>query len=344
MILLKHFKTFYILILFSLGIFVTSTSFAQQKPYDSIVVFGGSLSDPGNAFVVLSDPSSFGFDETCSPLTPMNVPPYDTLDDLFVPDGVYAIGGHHVSNGATWVEELARNKGLAGSVRPALRNNGMKAQNYAVGGARANDYPCRFNLSNQLQAYLAKSPVVSADTLFIFDLGGNDLRDALIGLLYGLPAEPTITGAITKIGNAIGTLYYQGARQFLLMNVPDIGKTPAVQILDSIYPDVPIAAIATGLTDAFNFQLLNLQGNLMNLYSGMDIRTFDAYTLLNSIISNPDDYGIEVTNVPCVTPNIAPYKCTNPDTYLFWDGLHPTKAVHKIMAHDAAEVLYTPTP
>ncbi|MDH5661280.1 MAG: hypothetical protein OEY65_09800, partial [Gammaproteobacteria bacterium] len=111
MILLKHCKTFYMLILFSLGILFTSTLLAQQKPYDSIVVFGSSLSDPGNAFVVLSDPSSFGFDETCGLLTRMNVPPYDTLDDLFIPDGTYAIGGHHVSNGATWVELLARNKG-----------------------------------------------------------------------------------------------------------------------------------------------------------------------------------------------------------------------------------------
>lgn len=339
MFLFKHVKTLCTLILFSLGIFVTSTSLAQQKSYDSIVVFGDSLSDSGNAFIVLSNPSRFGFDETCNPLTPMNVPPYSTLDDLFVPDGTYAIGGHHVSNGATWVEQLARSKGLAGFVRPALRSDGMKARNYAVGGARANDYSCSFNLSNQFDAYLANSPVVSADTLFIFELGGNDMRDALVNL----PSDPApiIASAITNIGNAIGTLYSLGARQFLLMNIPDIGQTPAVQILDSIYPG--LANAATGLTNAFNFHLLGLQGNL-NLYPDMNVRIFDAYTLLNSIISNPDNYGIEVTDVPCVTPNIAPYKCTNPDTYLFWDGLHPTKAVHKIMAHDAADVLYTPTP
>ena len=339
MILIKHFKTFCVLVLLFLGMFVSSASFAQKKPYDSIVVFGGSLSDPGNAFIVLSDPSRFGFDETCNPLSPLNVPPYDTLDDLFIPDGVYATGGHHVSNGATWVEQLARNKGLAGFVRPALRNIEMKASNYAVGGARANDYPCRFNLSSQLEAYLAKFSVVSADTLFIFELGGNDVRDALVGL----PGDPTpiISGAITNIGSAIGTLYNLGARQFLLMNVPDIGQTPALKILDSAYPGLAIAA--TSLSKAFNFQLAALQGSL-NSYNDMDVRIFDVYGLLNAIIESPEDYGIEVTDVPCVTPNIAPYKCTNPDTYLFWDGLHPTKAVHKIMAHAADEVLYAPTP
>ena len=85
-----------------------------------------------------------------------------------------------------------------------------------------------------------------------------------------------------------------------------------------------------------------MQSQLNFLYPGMDIRIFDAHTLLNSIIANPADYDIDVVNVPCVTPNVAPYKCSNPDTYLFWDGLHPTKAVHKIMADTAAEVLFIP--
>lgn len=339
MILIKHFRALCMLVLFSLIIFVATDSFAQQKPYDSIVVFGGSLSDTGNAFVTLSDPSRFGYDESCNPGTPMNVPPYDALDDFLVPDGPYAIGGHHFSNGPTWVEELARNKGLAGFVRPALGNDGIKARNYAVGGARANDFPCRFNLSDQLETYLGDFSEASADALFIFELGGNDMRDALVGL-PGDPA-PIIVNAISNIGSTIGILHSLGARHFLLMNVPDIGQTPSVQILDGIYPG--LAAAATSLTDAFNYQLAALQGNL-NSYPDMDVRIFDASTLLNAIIDNPDAYGIEVTDVPCVTPNVPPYKCTNPDTYLFWDGLHPTRVVHEIMAHDAAEVLYTLLP
>jgi phospholipase/lecithinase/hemolysin len=46
-----------------------------------------------------------------------------------------------------------------------------------------------------------------------------------------------------------------------------------------------------------------------------------------------------LTDTPCITPEVEPYKCSKPDTYLFWDGLHPTKAVHKIAGYEAVNVL-----
>ena len=52
------------------------------------VVFGDSLSDPGNAFVLLRD---------------AEIPPFDSL----IPDAPYARGAFHFSNGPTWVEQLS---------------------------------------------------------------------------------------------------------------------------------------------------------------------------------------------------------------------------------------------
>ena len=159
--------------------------------------------------------------------TPANVPPYDALDDLLIPDGSYARGGHHVTNGATWIEQLARGKGLSGNVRPALSNTGTQASNYAVGGARASDFPCRFNLDDQLDAYLEDFPETSAETLIVIEIGSNDVRDALAAQNPGI-----ITAALGNIGGAIDMLYEQGARKFLLVNVPPIGETPAVKMID----------------------------------------------------------------------------------------------------------------
>lgn len=318
-------------ILMALGL-VGTVSLAQEKQFDRIVVFGSSLSDSGNAFVILSNPQDYGFDESCNLGTPANMPPYDQLDAFLIPDGTYARGGHHVSNGATWVEQFARGKGLSGSTKSAFGNEGIKASNYAVGGARAVDYPCRFNLSNQLVAYEQDALKITEKTLFVFEIGGNDVRDAL-----ATQNPDILANALYNIANTIEVLYSQGARKFLLVNVPAIGKTPAINTLNAIIPGVADAANA--LSQGFNANLMSLQVLLNGILPNVDIRTLDLYTLLNEIIDSPENFGITNTTDACVTPNVAPFTCKNPDSYLFWDGIHPTKVGHEIMAQKAAEVL-----
>ena len=325
-----------ILTVFTALLLVATVSSAKEKQFDRIVVFGSSLSDPGNAFVLLSNPQDYGIDAFCDLGTPANTPPYDQLDDFLIPDGTYARGGHHVSNGATWIEQFARGRGLSGDTRPALGNEGTKASNYAVGGARAvEDYPCRFNLSDQLAAYHQDSLTITEKTLFVIEIGGNDIRDALA------TPDPSIIGiALHNIANTIGILYSQGARQFLLVNVPALGETPAVKIIETMIPGAVDGA--NMLTQVFNTNLGGLQYSLNSndiLFPGIDIRMLDLYTLLNEIIDTPEDFGITNTEDACITPGVAPFTCKNPDSYLFWDGIHPTKVVHDIMAQKAAEVI-----
>ena len=321
-----------ILSIFAALLLVATVSSAKEKQFDRIIVFGSSLSDSGNAFTILSDSQAYGFDESCNIGTPSNVPPYDKLDDFLIPDGSYAIGGHHITNGATWVEQFSRSKGLSGDTRPALGNEGTKASNYAVGGARVADKPCRFNLSNQLMAYEQDAMLPTENTLFVLEIGGNDVRDALA------TQDPTIIGyALHTIAYTIETLYAQGARKFLLVNVPAIGETPALKKLDTMIPGVAVAA--NFLTSEFNSNLGVYQNLLNDTLADVDIRTLDLQTLLNDIIANPESFGITNTEDACITPDVAPFTCKNPDSYLFWDGIHPTKVVHGIMAQKAAEVL-----
>jgi phospholipase/lecithinase/hemolysin len=305
---------------------------APRSSIDRIVAFGTSLTDTGNAFIWLSEPEN----RSCG--TALNVPPYDALDDLLVPDGPYAVGGHHFTNGDTWIEGMARYLALAGNVRPALRDSATEATNYAVGGARAvAGYPCRFNLPEQVSTYLSDFPQTSPQSLVVIEIGGNDVRDALVMAASGRDPAPTIADALGSMADSIGQLYAHGARKFLLLNVPDIGKTPAVRGIGQT------AIFFGGLISAnYNAGLASVVGGLQTLLPGVDIRVLDINETLNEVVANAGTYGFANATDACVTPNQPPFRCAKPDTYVFWDGIHPTKALHAIVAQQAIALISAP--
>jgi phospholipase/lecithinase/hemolysin len=294
---------------------------AAQTTFERIVVFGTSLSDPGNAFAFIKT---------------MSLPPYDVLDPFLVPSAPYGKGGHHFSNGATWIEQFARPQGLAGNARPAFLGPGTEATNYAVGGARAREDGINI-LSVQVGQFLVDfGGVAPSDALYVVEMGANDVRDALAAFATGGDSGAIINGALSGIGNNMGALYAAGARKFLVWNAPNIRLTPAVRILDGQFPGAGLAA--EGLTQSFNAGLDGLLGSLAGL-DGIEIVRLDVYQRLNDVVADPGAFGLRVVDTACVTPGIPPFECQKPDEFLFWDGIHPTAAVHAIIAQEAALAL-----
>lgn len=325
----------------SASMLLLALSIAQAQTVDRVVSFGGSLSDTGNAFYWLSEHPECGASQ--------NVPPYDTLDEFLVPDGPYARGGHHFTNGATWIEGLTRRLHLAGNSRPFFGDSGDDASNYAVGGARAvANYPCRFNFPDQVDAYLGSPGLISPHTWITIEIGANDVRDALVAALSCLSTNPPcdpeqviksyITNALGSIGTEIGVLYSTGAMHFMIMNVPNIGLTPAVRNLDNYYnAQGTIIEQAKQVTESFNDGLAFLISQPP--LNALDIKILDVYTKLNEVVAEPQKYGFVDTTHACVTPDQPPFICKKPDTYVFWDGIHPTKALHAIVAQQAYDLI-----
>jgi phospholipase/lecithinase/hemolysin len=290
-----------------------------QTTFGRIVVFGDSLSDPGNLFALVGS---------------ANTPPYDSLDQLLIPDKPYAKGGHHFSNGATWVEQLARPLGLAGNTGPAFQGSATEATNYAVGGARAHEDGINVNLSFQVNTFLnAFGGVAPADTLYVVEFGSNDIRDALAA---GAGGGAILGDALTAIGNNIGILYSAGARKFLVWNAPDLPLTPAIRTLDRLSPGV--GQLAELLTVTYNSGLDTLLGSMAGL-PGIEIVRFDIFQKLRDMVAAPAAFGLRVVDTACIMPNTPPYACQTPDEFLFWDGTHPTNAVHAIISQEAAFAL-----
>jgi outer membrane lipase/esterase len=283
------------------------------------VVFGTSLSDPGNFFALNGGSAE---------------PPDFHLDALLVPSVPYARGGHHFSDGATWSERLARDLGAGGSAQPGFKPSGT-GTNYAVGAARAYEDGVNVNLPAQVAAFLTHTGgAAPSDALYVIEMGGNDVRDALAAFPAGSGA--IIQAANISIANNIQALYAAGARDFMVWRTPDVGLTPALRRLDRITPGA--AQLATGLSRAFNGALDNVVAQL-SVLPGIRIVRLDAFRLLTDIVSDPGAFDLDNVTATCVTPDVAPFTCDDPDEFLFWDGIHPTKAGHAILAAAAAMVL-----
>lgn len=300
---------------------------AAQTSFDQIVVFGDSLSDPGNAFIFQGA---------------ANVPPYDALDPLLVPTMSYAKGGHHFSNGQTWVEQLARQFALSRNTRPAFAELGLDATNYAIGGARAHDSDkeimalgfeeiatLSYEVTTFLQVFGGNAP---NNALYVVEFGSNDIRDAMEA------GDPTIVEkAVASVQKNIVTLYNAGAVKFLVCHAPDLSLTPAVIAIDKLKPGAAYGA--RQLSGYYNLLLNQMLSGLQSQHPEIQVVQVDFFNKLIDIVTNPADFGLSFIDTPCVTPGVPPFTCSSPDDYIFWDGIHPTRTVHAIMAQQALSEL-----
>lgn len=288
-----------------------------QPEYSQLVVFGDSLSDPGNAFVLTGEAS---------------LPPYD-----FIPSASYARGGHHFTNGETWVEKLA--KRLHRNTGPAFRTDKAFA-NYAVGGARAREIG-PVNMTVQVGLFLMDNgPQVANDALYTIFIGGNDLRDA-VEMLAADPSMATsyaiIDSALTAIYDNMLILAASGATDFLVINGPDLSLVPAVLIQDPL-----IQILSKYFSNYFNTQLASKLSDLEGMFP-ISIKTVDIFALFNTVVAAPQAFGFEIVDQSCITPDVVKQAvCFKPDTYLFWDGIHPTRAGHQVIADTALNVINQP--
>ena len=314
---LQHIITVLLLVLsfFSAGL-VLAHDRQQERERERVVVFGDSLSDPGNAFVLTMT---------------VALPPFE-----LIPAAPYARGGLRFTNGPTWVEQLAGELDAERSAGPALRKP-LVFSNYAVGGARARpEGP--FNLGTQVNIFLRDfSGVAPADALYVVFFGGNDVRDALAALAFdasGATSSAILQGALAAVQDNLLRLYAAGARDILVANAPDLSLVPAVRLQGPA-----VQSAARFLAASYNTNLNALLDGLQAA-SGAPTARLDVFAVLNAVVATPQAFGFTEVEQPCITPGttVQPY-CKRPDQYLFWDGIHPTSAGHQVLANKAYQLV-----
>jgi outer membrane lipase/esterase len=284
-------------------------SIGPASAYTALFAFGDSLSDAGNL--------------------------YD-LEEM--PAAPYVDG--HFSNGPTWVEDLSKDLGL-GTLKPSYSGG----TDFAVGGATTgNALPIDLNYQvSNFEGYAALAhltPATLSGALFTLDIGANDILNALPEALADPSAvETTVVNDAKSAAAEVEELYADGARTLLYYEVPELGLTPEIQALGT-----QAETAADMLAQLFNATLLSQLAPLETGAGSLKVFDLDTYDLLGDIVADPTGYGFSNVSDACIdTPACVSALPAVQDTYLFWDGVHPTEGGHTLAA-GLAYALVAPEP
>jgi phospholipase/lecithinase/hemolysin len=263
--------------------------------FTEIVAFGDSLTDTGNL--------------------------YAATHDAFPPasDGYYQ---GRFSNGPVWVEWLALQLEV-----PAPAPFLTGGTNYAFGGAETDlknalSTQKTPNLGTQLTFYLYPSPGATRtfrpDQLVVLWAGANDFLNA-----HQMdPSKP-----VANLSAAIEILANAGAKTIVVPNLPPLGKTP---VLVGTANELVFDDLTTQFNDLLEAALDDLEENLE-----IRIIRLNVFHLLQRVLKKPGAFGFTNVTAPAlITVNgqiggtfvsVSP----DPDDYLFWDIVHPTRVAHR---------------
>jgi phospholipase/lecithinase/hemolysin len=281
--------------------------------FSAVYAFGDSLSDAGNVSI-------------------------GTLGNLPVA-GIYS--GGRFSNGNVWVQDLAQNLGLQ-PVKPSLAGG----TDYAYGGAETGATTVHAanpsDLPSQLGQFVASMPHPSPSALYTVWAGSNDVLDIANSIQTPAQQQASVQQAVTNETNFISGLVAHGAKDLVVMGVPDLGKTP--------YEMARPASDATSSALAQTYNA-NLGAALQQIVASgaAQIDFVNTFSLLDTAVANPGAYGLTNVTQPIWNGNLTDsHSGTLAATgaaqsgYLYFDDLHPSATGHSLLASAVTQTL-TPT-
>lgn len=216
------------------------------------------------------------------------------------------------------------------------------------------------------QTYLMVNKQLSSDSLYVLFAGGNDYLNVLQFEDNYNPAVMTtyVDNVISSIESSSKRLINAGAKHLIIFGVPDVGVAPK-------FVNTSDEAVLSQATRWHNERLEKAVDKWRGQYEEVTFTYVDIQKMLEEAILNPEEHDLTNVTDACIDVKLPklfasgfvaqnhPFKnnsvlqyaetlqytdrnfatgeknyhvCANPDEYLFWDEVHPTKKVHQSLA------------
>jgi outer membrane lipase/esterase len=281
---------------------VLAASAAQAQTYERVVAFGDSLPDSGNLFRATNQ-------------TQPPSPPY--FQGRF-------------SNGPTYIELLGfQPLQLFGAVNGNVNN--------AFGGARTDLQTSPPSLQVQLNGYLAAGGRFGPNDLAIVYGGANNILQGVPGAAVSPNPTAVLGGISTAAANDILGIATRiagaGAGTVVVPNLPGFGDLPP-------FRNGPASALVEFFgSGAFNARLAAGLPGVAQANPNSNIILVDVERAVAQIRSSPAAFGFTNVTTPCLNAQ-AGTVCATPDTFFYWDDIHPTARLHQMFAAVVSDYIY----
>ncbi|MEH1808822.1 MAG: SGNH/GDSL hydrolase family protein [Nostoc sp.] len=260
---------------------------------------------------------------------------FNATDGIIPPSPTYSNG--RFSNGPIWVDYLASDLGLTLN----LKNN------FAFGGATTGTenigLPSLPGLQQQINSFVS-AQTADPNALYIIWAGTNDY------LSYFFGGVPNPTNTVGNLSAALTSLVADGARDIMVVNLPDLGKLPFANF------DSQRSYLFKTFSSIHNSSLnTTLKSLRQQLSPDINIIELNVNSLFDRVNAAPDEFGFANVTNSCISKDLSVVPIDvptqkvlcNPEKFLFWDEVHPTTTTHKLigeLAFSALEPVPVPEP
>ena len=285
---------------------------AIAAKFDALYVFGDSLSDTGNTFAATQGQ--------------IPVPRVNNSNRPAYFQGRF-------SNGLNWVDYFGsqiNQPGLTPTPFVTLLANPNTVPtdgvNFALGGAQTGIVSSFPGFQDNIPGVLGQVGLLKQN----LPVDPNALYSVFGGANDYFSGNTNVNQIVQNLTNSISSLAQEGAKNFLVFNLPSLGDSPFGKRLG--VPDQ-----LNQLTQAHNQQLASAISNLRTSNPDLNIYSVDIDSLFKTVRSTPAKFGFKDVTNPCVTGNFLQVAnvCENPDDFLFFDDVHPSSRAHNLIAQAA---------